>query len=239
MIRAELYKLRTHRTPMACAATLLIGVLAPSVMLIWYTPADSAAYTDAFTSAFETLSLLLAIVFGGWLLGTEYRQSTVKRLLTSEPRRIRALTTKGLVGGAAMSVVLTTIAGAGWAAARVVGSMNDVTVPLDARILLAFSLSALIAAAVAFSLSAVTRSDSFAMVGTVATILVVGLPLSLIPKVGKYTFFPAITRVEQWVSGGPSETLETLSAGTAAVALAAWLVAFLTLGTVLFASRDV
>ena len=131
MTTAEIYKLRTQRTPLICAAALLIGVLTPSVVLIWHTPNDTAAYADTFTATFEVLSFLLAIVFGGWVLGTEYRQGTVKRLLTTEPRRIRAIATKGLVGAGAMSVVLVAIAGIGWAAARIVGSINDVTVPND------------------------------------------------------------------------------------------------------------
>ena len=239
MTSAEIYKLRTHRTPVVCTAVLLLGVIAPSIVMIWYTPTDPASYGDAFTSVFESLSLLMGIVFGGWLLGTEYRQGTVKRLLTSEPRRLRTLATKGLVGAGAMSVVLAIVAGVGWSAARAVGAMNDVTVPWAGRPLLAFIVSALVAATIAYSLSAVTRSDSFAMVGTVATILVVGLPLSLVPKIGRYTMFPAITRVEEWLSGDTTETLSTLSAGTAVLVLAAWLAAFLTAGVALFARRDV
>ena len=239
MTRAEIYKLRTHRTPLVCTAGLLIGVLAPSIVMIWYTPTDPASYGEGFSNMFESLSPLMGIVFGGWLLGTEYRQGTVKRLLTSEPRRLRALATKGLVGAAAMSIVLATVAGVGWSAARLVGSMNDATVPWDGRALLAFSVSTIVAAAFAYSLSAVTRSDSFAMVGTVAAILVVGLPLSLVPKVGKYTIFPAITRVEEWVSGNATDSLSTLSADAAVFTLAAWLAAFLTAGAVLFARRDV
>ncbi len=216
MTRAEIYKLRTHRTPLDVHGR---------------TPHRSprAVDRDDLVHA-DRLSVLRrrvhqhvrvaracssAIVFGGWLLGTEYRQGTVKRLLTSEPRRLRALTTKGLVGAGAMSIVLALVAGVGWTAARVVGSMNDATVPWNGRALLAFIVSAVVAAAIAYSLSAVTRSDSFAMVGTVATILVVGLPLSLVPKVGKYTVFPAITRVEEWVSGNATESLSTLSAGAA------------------------
>ena len=106
MTRAEIYKIRTHRTPLVCAAALLTGVLAPSIVLMWYTPKDPAAY-NAFSDVYELSGLLLGIVFGGWLLGAEYRQGTVKRLLASEPRRIRALTTKGLVGAASMSTVLS------------------------------------------------------------------------------------------------------------------------------------
>lgn len=238
MKTAEIYKLRTHRTPIVCAAVLLIGVLIPSVVLIWYTPSDPSSYS-AFSDVFETLSLVLAIVFGGWLLGTEYRQGTVKRLLTSEPRRIRALGTKAAVGASAMAGVLAATAGIGWAAARLVGSMNDQTVAFEGRALLAFSLSALFAATVAYSLSAVTRSDAFAMVGTVVVILVLGPLLSLIPKVGQYTLFSALVTVEEWVGGLPADGLVELSNGAALITLVVWLGVFLTGGVVLFAKRDV
>lgn len=235
---AEIYKLRTHRSPLLCAAALLVGVLAPSVVLIRYTPTDPAAYADAYLAAFEVLSVLLAIVFGGWLLGTEYRQGTVKRLLASEPRRLRALTIKGITGAASMTVVLAVCAGIGWTAARVVGSTNGVTVPFEGRSLLAFGVTALIAATVAYSLSAITRSDSFAMVGTVALVVVVESLLSLAPGVGDYTMGSAISSMEQWVSGQPVEPL-SLSAGAAAVTLAVWVTAFVASGAALFARRDV
>lgn len=238
MKTAEIYKLRTHRSPLLCAAALLAGVLAPSIVLIWYTPTDPAAYSDAFVGTFEALSVLLAIVFGGWLLGTEYRQGTVRRMLASEPRRLRALTTKGLVGAAAMSAVLAVSAGIGWTAARVVGSMHDVTVPFEGRTLLAFGVTALAAATVAYGLSAITRSDSFAMVGTVALIMVGEPLLRLVPRVGDYTIGSAVYSVEQWMSGQPVEP-SSLSAGSAAITLTVWVTAFVAAGTVLFATRDV
>ena len=238
MTAAEIY-IRTQRTPLVCAAVLLGGVLVPSVVLIWVTPSDLSAYADIFTGTFEVLSILLAIVFGGWLLGTEYRQGTVKRLLTSEPRRLRAIATKGLVGAGALSAVLVATAGIGWAAAHIVGSMNDVTVPWDGRTLLAAGVTALIGATVAYSLSAVTRSDSFAMVGTVTMLLVLTPLLSLIPKVGKYMIGSALEGLSQWMAGDASEALATSSPGTAAITLAAWLTVLLAGGAVLFASRDV
>lgn len=238
MKTAEIYKLRTHRTPIVCAAVLLIGVLIPSVVLIWYTPSDPSAYSS-YRDVLETLSLILAIVFGGWLLGTEYRQGTVKRLLTSEPRRMRALGTKAVVGAGAMSAVFAAIAGIGWAVARVVGSTNDVTVGFEGRAVLAFGISALIAATVAYCLSAVTRSDAFAMVGTVVVILVLGPMLSLIPKVGQYTLLSALITVEEWVGGIATEGPGDLSNSAALITLAVWLAVFVAGGTVLFAKRDV
>ncbi|MCP4084787.1 MAG: ABC transporter permease subunit [Actinomycetia bacterium] len=240
MISAELYKLRTQRTPMVCAALLLVGVLASPAVLLFYTPADPAAYSVAFTTTFQLLAPLVAIVFGGWLLGTEYRQGTVKRLLTGEPRRMRAFATKASVGAAAL-ITATGIAGViGWTASWAVGSLNDQTVAWNGRELLAAGLVALAAGAVAYGLSAITRSDSFAMVGTVALVLVLDPLLSLIPKVGKYSFGTALDTLTNEVANtadlfGPA----ALSLGTAGITLTLWLVAFVGSGSYLFARRDV
>lgn len=239
MTSAEIYKLRTHRSPFLSAAVLLIGVLVPSAVLIWYSPKDPSAYVDNFTLTFEILSVLVAIEFGGWILGAEYRQGTVKRLLTAEPRRMRALATKGLVGAGALSAVLVATAGIGWAAARIVGSVNHVTVPWNGRTLLAAGLTALIAAAIAYSLSAITRNDSFAKGGTLALILIIEPLISLIPKVDRYTIGSALEGMSQWLTGDAVEALPTVSPTAAAITLAVWLTAFITAGAALFASRDV
>ena len=239
MTRAEIYKLRTHRTPWVCAATLLLGVLTPSIVLIWYTPTDPAAYTTNFTDTYDALSVLLGIVFGGWLLGSEYRQGTVKRLLTSEPRRIRALATKGGVGAAAMATVLAVVGGVGWTAARIVGSMNEITVAWQGKAMLIAALWGLALATVAYGLSCITRSDAFAMVGTVAMVFILEPLLSVVPRLGDYTLVNALGRVLSAISA--EETLEpsALSMGAAAITLTVWLGGLLGVGAVAFARRDV
>lgn len=239
MTTAEIYKLKTHRTPVLCAAALLVGVLVPSVVLIWYTPSSPTAYSDAFTSTFEVLTVLLAVVFGGWVLGTEYRQGTVKRLLTTEPRRVRVMTTKGLVGAGTMATVLAAAAAIGWSAARAIGSMHGATVPWNGRTLLASGITAVIAGTVAYSLSAITRSDSFAMAGTIALIIVIEPLFSLVPGMGDYTIGGAITSIEQSMTGGQGDPFATLSTPAAVVTLAVWLTAFLTTAVASFARRDV
>ena len=239
MIRAEIYKLRTHRTPWVCAAALLVGVVSPSIVLIWYTPNDPSAYTTNLTEAYDVLGVLLGIVFGGWLLGTEYRQHTIKRFLTSETRRLRAFTTKGLVGAGAMSVVLGAVGTIGWAAARIVGSMHDVTVTWQGRTMLAAALTGLVAAAVAYSLSAITRSDSFAMVGTVALVLILDPFLGLIPRFGKYTLGSALNHMYHSVSGTQYLEVVELSTSTATFLLIAWIAALLSIAGALFTRRDV
>ncbi len=241
MIKAELYKLRTHRTPLATAATLLVGVLAPSVVMLWYTPTNTSAYADTWLAVYSILAILLAIVFGGWALGTEYRQDTVKRMLASEPRRGRALATKASAAAASMTAVLAAVAGLGWLAARVVGDMNDVMVAWEGRQVLATVFTALLAGAMTFGLSAITRSDSFAMIGMVGLLLVLDPLLGLIPKIGDYTLGSSLSVVSDKIAGTASGFGEvaSLSTSSATLTLVAWLVAFVGGGTVLFASRDI
>ena len=137
MITSELYKIRYHRTPLAGAAVFLVSMLIPAAVLAGTAPTEQSTYTEAFTLPFGLMTFLLAIVFGGWLLGTEYRQGTVKRMLTTEPRRLRAFVTKGLVGAAVFLPIMAAMYVVGWAATSVVGSMNDVTVPFEPRTALA------------------------------------------------------------------------------------------------------
>jgi len=241
MTIAEIYKLRTHRTPLVCAALLLVGVLAPSVVMVWYHPSDPTAYTDTYLGILGLLGAILAIVFGGWILGTEYRQGTVKRMLTSEPRRIRALAAKASVGVVALSAAMMSIGIVGWAGARVIGSMNHVTVAFEFRQLLAATVVGLIAASIAFGLSAITRSDSFAMIGTLGTLFVLDPLIGQIPKVGKYTVGAAMSIVEKAVSGvaDPFQAPHTLGTTASVITLSLWLIAIIGAGAAVFSTRDV
>ena len=163
----------------------------------------------------------------------------MKRLLASEPRRLRALATKGAVGAVALSVAVAVAAVGGWIAARSVGSMHGVTVPWNGMTLLAGGATALFAGAVAYSLSAVTRSDSFAKVGTLALILIVDPLLAIVPKVGDYTIGSALDGMAQAMTGDTSDGIAALSGGTALLVGAAWLGLFVTAGAAAFARRDV
>ncbi len=237
MHNAELYKLRSQRTPLLTAATLAIGSIIPAIVFLFYTPSNTDVYGGAFTATYLVLAPLLSIVFGGWLLGTEYRQDTVKRMLATEPRRLRALAAKATVGFAALAATLTVSAGLGWTATRFVASMNDVTIPWNGGELFQVGMIAVGAAVVAFGLSALTKSDSFAMVGTVGLMLVLDPVLSLIPRVGKYTLMNTLDVVTSKLAG--VEATNQLSLTTGSIGLAAWLAAALLPAAYLFARRDV
>ncbi|NOX29647.1 MAG: ABC transporter permease subunit [Actinobacteria bacterium] len=241
MFKAELYKIRSHRTPTVLAGVLAIAVLIPSAVLVWYSPANTTAYTSIYSTIFAILTVLLGIVFGGWILGTEYRQDTVKRMLTAESRRGRALASKAAVGAGAMITVMAATALVGYGAARLVGSLNDVSVAFEGRTLLGYGVAALLSAVIAFGLSALTRSDSFAMIGTIALVLVLDPLLRIVPWIGKYSYGNAVGVVTEQIQGAASGFGEpaTTSLTVAIITLATWLTASVATGAIAFARRDV
>ncbi|GEM_PF-615912 len=238
--RAELYKLRAHRTPAAVAGILLLGVLAPSAVLLWYTPDSAMAYTETWSTVFAILGPLTAIVYGGWLVGTEYKQGTMKRMLTTEPRRLRALGAKATAGVSTLAFGLVGALGLGWAAAWVVGDLNGVSVPFETRELLATVVTSVLFASVAFGLATLTRNGAFGMVATTGLLLVLDPLISLIPTVGDYTLGSVIGVVDEAISGetSPFDTA-SIATTTAVAALAAWMGGLGLTTARLFARRDV
>jgi ABC-type transport system involved in multi-copper enzyme maturation permease subunit len=241
MLRVELIKILSHRVPRVCFLAMIIGVVAPSVALIVYEPASPDAYGTTFLHVFQVLPSIVAIVFGGWVMGTEYRHDTVKRLVMSDPRRTRVLAGKAAAGGALLTTALATVAIVGWGAARAVGAMNDYTVMWNGRELLSGALFAAGAAVVAFALSVVIKSDALSMVATLALVLILDPLLSLIPRLGGYTFGGALETLTGSLSnsaGGPYDT-SLLTNTQASITLAAWLTVFIGSAVYLFTTRDV
>ena len=240
MLSAEFYKLRAHRTPLAIFAVVLLGVLAPSAVLAFYTPDSATAYNDIWTTVFELLGPLTAIVFGSWLIGTEYKQGTLKRMLTTEPRRARAIGAKATAGVVATVAGLATVAVTGFGAAWLVGNLNDTAVTWDSRQILAAIFTSLVSAAIGFALSTVTRNAAFGMVAGIGMLLVFDPLLSLIPTVGDYTLGSVLGIVDSAISGTES-AFETasLATSTAVITLGAWMALLGGAAARLFMSRDV
>jgi ABC-type transport system involved in multi-copper enzyme maturation permease subunit len=220
---------------------MILGHVGPSLVLIVYKPTTPAAYGASWTHVFQILPSIVAIVFGGWVLGTEYRQDTVKRLLASEPRRVRVLATKALVGGTVLVVAIAAVALIGWSTARGVGALHGHTVAWNGRALLSGALFAFGAAVVAFALSAIARSDALAMVATLALVLILDPLLSLIPRFGKYTFAGALETLTARVGGSAGGLFDTtlLTNTQAGITLAVWLGLFLGVARYLFNVRDI
>jgi ABC-type transport system involved in multi-copper enzyme maturation permease subunit len=240
MLRAEIYKIVNHRLPKLCLLITLLGIVGPSIALIFYTPKTPSAYATTYRHVYEILPSVVAVAFGGWILGTEYRQDTLKRILVTEPRRARTLVAKAVTGLATLTAALFAIAVLGWVTARIVGALNDYVVAWPGREFLPGALFAIGAASVAFALSAITKSDSLAMVATLALVLILDPLLAMIPWVGRFTFGGALETLTSRAGGSAGGLFDTslLTNAQASITLAVWLTLFLGAAGYLFQSRD-
>jgi ABC-type transport system involved in multi-copper enzyme maturation permease subunit len=241
MLRAELYKIATHRVPRVCLFVMLVGIVGPSLALLFYTPKTPSAYATSFRHVYEILPSVVAIAFGGWILGTEYRQDTMKRMLTTEPRRLRTLGAKATAGSVVLAAALGAVAVFGWLAARIVGAANDYTVAWPGRQFLPGALFALGAATLAFAFSSILRSDAMAMVAALALVLILDPLLGMIPRVGRFTFAGALETLTSRAGGSAGGLFDTslLTNAQAWVTLVGWLALFLGTAGHLFRTRDV
>lgn len=203
MIRTELFKLRTHRTPWVLLTTLVVSLCIAPIYFAIKNPARTTVFTDAYLGVAGIMTPLLGAVFGGWMIGHEFRQGTLRRVLGNDARRGRLIATKAVIGLAAATTALSIAAGVGaLASAASVASFGE-TIEWDGvfRNILGGGAFALITAAIAFALSIVLRSDTYAMLGALAVMLIVGPLLAAIPTVGKYTPWALTADVTTWISG--------------------------------------
>lgn len=192
MIRTELFKLRTHRTPWVLLSILVASLLAGPIYFAIRKPADTITVIDTLTGVFSGMAPLLGAVFGSWVVGHEFRQGTLRRVLGNDARRGRLLAAKAVVGLAAVVVGQSIAVGTGALASVASSAIFDGTLTWDGvfRDLLGSGFLTLLTATLAFSFSILFRSDTYGMLGAVALMLIVGPLLTLIPTIGKYTLPP-------------------------------------------------
>ncbi|MFK7916897.1 MAG: ABC transporter permease subunit [Ilumatobacter sp.] len=239
MIRPELFKLRHHLTPWALLATLTAAVIIAPVYYAIRNPVDVTAVTEILTNLITALGALLAAVFGGWVVGHEFRQGTLRRVLGSDARRGRLLATKAAIGTVALAAGLSIAAGVGALASMASAATFGESLVWDGvlRELLAAGFISFVVAAIAFGLSVLLRSDTYAMLGSLALMIIVGPLLSLIPWVGKYMPSQLTNDVMSWISGFGDEA--TVSIAPASLILTATLAALAGAAAATFQHRDV
>lgn len=238
MTRTELFKLRTHRTPWVLLAALVTFLSIAPIYFAIKNPADTASVTEAYLGVAGIMAPLLGAVFGGWIIGHEFRQGTLRRVLGSDARRGRLIATKAIIGLIAATAGMAIAMGIGALASAASVASFDGTLDWDGvfRSVLGGGVFALITAAIAFALSILLRSDTYAMLGSLAIMLIVGPLLSGIPTVGKYTPWALTIDVTTWISG-PGEL--GVSIVPASLGLAASIAAVAATATVTFCRRDI
>lgn len=239
MIRTELFKLRTHRTPWMLFAILVASLVVGPIYFSIKEPDDATAVIDTLTGVFSVMAPLLGAVFGSWIVGHEFRQGTLRRVLGNDARRGRLIATKAVLGLAAVTVGQSLAAGTGALASAASSATFDANLMWDGvvRDALGSGFLTLLTAALAFSFSILFRSDTYGMLGAVALMLIVGPLLTLIPTIGKYTPSALGEDVTLWISGSGEERGVAIAA--ALVGLAATLIAIAATAMAMFQRRDI
>ncbi len=230
----ELLKLRCLPTPRWVVAGTL-GALATAIGLaiaFGVGPDDGVALG----LGAELPTAIAAIVLGVWVVGLEYGQNTMRRVLTAEPRRLRVVVAKlalAVAAAAALTVVVFAIAAA---ALPAIADSHDEA--LSAGDVVRAGLAALIGnaalAAVGGAFGLLVRSMAGGLTIALVYAFVVDTSLSAIPRVGDYTSSGAQLEIYDAITQAPGEQAVV----QAALVLAAWVAAFVALGAVRLVRSD-
>lgn len=239
MIQSELFKITRHRTPWVIAGIhLALTLIAPIYYLI-RRPSDAGDYLSTTVGVFGLSGVLLAAVIGAWFVGNEFRHGTLRRVVAVDARRGRLLATKAGLGLATTLAGYITIgalgAGAAWLAAAAHG--DSLVTTLVFRDSLGTGLITLVTAIIAFALSVILRSDTYAMLGSITVMIVLGPLAALIPTVGDYTPYAVTLQLSERIID--ASATGPLSLSTAIATLVGTIAVLAAGSTRLFATRDI
>lgn len=236
--RAELYKTRHHRLPYVVTLLGMLAAAAPGVYFLFRAPSDVTAYSEAAVAVAGLYTILGAAVFGGWILGHEYRQGTLRRVLAIDAARQRVLGAKAIAGVVTLALMTLAIVGAGLGVGAIAAAVNDASMSTAGmgRDLLSLLIPALITGVVAFGCSATFRSDTYATLAALGLVIVFAPLLTIIPTVGPYTLGALSDAVSGWV--GADQISPPEGATATLLGLGGWLTFAVGSGAVLFARRD-
>lgn len=235
-MRSELLKLRCLPTPrwMVVSAVALGLLLCVGVAID--APPKPSDYSDAALVA-ALVTAIQSIVLGVWMVGVEYGQGTMRRVVAANPARLSLLTSKLIILLICILVGTVAIILMYWALVATTATLfNGVSIPAnDLPEEIAGALVINVGGAVlGFTMALLTRSMAGGIAATFIITLVVDSALGAIPYVGDYTFGKNMTDVEALVRGDEVE----LWARALALTIG-WLVALTAVSWLRFARQDV
>ncbi len=238
MISAELYKVRHHRMPYLLTAAGGLAVSAPSIYFLFNAPDGNGAYGEAALAVFAIFALLAGTVFGGWMLGHEYRQGTLQRVASVDARRGRLLAAKAAGGIVTFAAMLAAMSAIAFGAAGLAAAVNGDSLVVDdlMRTIGAAVLPASVAAGLAFVASAIFASDTYATLTSLSVMMLFAPLLALIPRVGNYSLASATSELADWIA---TSTTPTSGAMAMVATVVAWLAVAGLAGHRLFAGREI
>ena len=234
---AELAKLRALPTPRVTLLVSLGFVVLAFVVTLLAGSDKASTYEDAATSTAAFGAGLGSIVIGVWMVGLEYGEKTLRRVLTADPRRLSLLISKLAVGLAAV-FALTIIT---WTAAVLLlslsASVNGVASPADELVgeavaaLAVNSVYALVGAGVAL----ITRSMAGGMTVMLALLFAVEVLVAAIPAIEDVSLARATGEIGDAISGEGEDP----ELARALVVTLVWVVVVTGAGVLRFLEEDV
>lgn len=230
---AEILKLRALPTPRWTALGALLG-LATAITVAIFAGIGEDQLAVALGADLPTS--VAAMILGVWIVGLEYGQGTMRRVLTAEPRRARVLAAKlGLALAAA--VVLTVVVYAiAIAAFPSIASAHDTDLPVSD--LLRSGAAALVSnvayAAIGVAFALLTRSMAGGITIALVFAFVIESAVSAIPRVGDWTAQSSVVEIYDALTQQPGDHAVL----RASLVLVAWVVGLVGLGAARFIRRD-
>lgn len=233
-MRAEFLKLGSMPTPRWTAVILalfFLGGLAASV--IWGAGEENVVLETAIGLPLMVSSL----VIGAWIVGVEFGQHTLRRVLSADPRRTRLVMVKLavlLIVISAATLLLFAL-GTGLYALAASGHETGIEFDLVPRVVAATLLTNVVWGVAAMSLTLLTRSMAGGITLVFAFIFLIDGLLSIIPEVGDFTFGVVLNDVDLAIRGddvGLFQTTQVHDTALSALVLAGWVIVFVVAGVI-------
>lgn len=234
---AELAKLRALPTPRVTVLVSLGFVVLAFVVTLVAGSDKASTYEDAAVSAASFGAGLGSIVLGVWMVGLEYGEKTLRRVLTADPRRINLLISKLAVGLAAVLALTIVTWTAAVALLSISASVNGVTSPADELLgdalaaLAVNSIYGLIGAGVAL----ITRSMAGGMTVMLALLFAVEVLVAAIPAIEDVSLARATGEIADSISGDGDDP----ELGRGLLVTLLWVAAVTGAGVLRFLEEDV
>ena len=239
---AELRKLLALPTPRWTLAATILAVAVAALVAAIAGPGDGADLAPVQLGVGLATSVC-AIILGAWMIGVEYGQRTLRRVLSADPSRARLILAKlGVVLGA-VTVVTLAVSAVSAPLFSVIASAHDESMPVADSLQygVAALVNNLVYATVAFALALITRSMAGGMSLALVFAFVIDSLLGSIPVVGEYALSTVVVQLMTQISGTETLGVEASDPNLllAVGVTAAWLAAMLGVSVTRFMRSDV
>lgn len=236
-MKAELLKLRLLPTPRVLAAFCFGSVALVALIALLTQPDDPVTYRDAPAGMAWVAAMVTAIVLGAWVVGLEFAQGTMRRVLIAEPRRGAILLSKTAALVAAIALLAAGSALLALALGKLTASASGAG--YDAGEALRFvptiAVQAILVSLLVAALTLLFRSFTGGLIAGFVMLFVIETVLQISPTIADHSFVSALSEID-FTTGG-DEAGDRGMAGALLLAFG-WIAAFAAPGVARFLRGD-